>query len=46
MNGSADDVLEVLGVVRKRIREATGFELQSEVRLFGFSDLVSLELQG
>ena len=46
VDGSADDVLEVLGVVRKRVREATGFELRSEVRLFGFSDPVSLELQG
>lgn len=45
-NGSADDVVEVMGVVRERVREATGFELRSEVRILGFDAPVSDWLNG
>lgn len=45
-DGSADDVLGVMGVVRERVREATGFDLRSEVRLLGFDKPVSEGLQG
>jgi UDP-N-acetylmuramate dehydrogenase len=36
--GSADDVRAVIEVVRRRVADATGVELRSEVRLVGFED--------
>lgn len=44
-DGSADDVVKVMDVVRQRVRETTGFELRSEVRLLGFSNLDSSDLR-
>ena len=35
-NGSADDVLRLMMVVRGRVAEATGFRLRTEIRLIGF----------
>lgn len=35
-NGSADDVLRLMMVVRERVAAATGFTLRSEIRLVGF----------
>jgi UDP-N-acetylmuramate dehydrogenase len=36
--GSADDVRAVIEIVRRRVADATGIELRSEVRLVGFED--------
>jgi len=36
--GSADDVLAVIDHVRAAVREATGIELRTEVRMVGFGD--------
>jgi UDP-N-acetylmuramate dehydrogenase len=35
-DGSAADVKELIDVVRRRVADATGYELRSEVRLVGF----------
>jgi UDP-N-acetylmuramate dehydrogenase len=37
-HGSADDVLAVLHAVREAVRERTGIDLRTEVRLIGFPD--------
>jgi UDP-N-acetylmuramate dehydrogenase len=34
--GSADDVRALMGIVRDRVREHSGYELRSEIRLVGF----------
>ncbi|MET0911180.1 MAG: UDP-N-acetylmuramate dehydrogenase [Ilumatobacteraceae bacterium] len=34
--GSADDVHALMEMVRERVREATGYDLRSEIRLLGF----------
>ena len=36
--GSADDVRRVMDTVRDRVREATGTELTTEIRMVGFDD--------
>jgi UDP-N-acetylmuramate dehydrogenase len=36
--GSAEDVRALMEAVRARVREATGVELQTEIRLIGFPD--------
>jgi UDP-N-acetylmuramate dehydrogenase len=36
--GSADDVRRVMDAVRDRVREATGTELTTEIRMVGFDD--------
>jgi UDP-N-acetylmuramate dehydrogenase len=36
--GSADDVWAVMRAVRARVREHSGFDLRSEIRLVGFED--------
>ncbi len=36
--GSADDVRNLMEVVRERVRAETGFALRSEIRLIGFED--------
>lgn len=46
VEGSADDVVELMGLVRERVSEATGFKLRSEVRLLGFPEPIGAELQG
>ena len=38
--GSADDIVALMGEVRRRVRERTGVDLQAETRLVGFGDLV------
>ncbi len=35
-DGSADDVFELMSIVRRRVEEATGYSLRSEIRLIGF----------
>lgn len=35
-DGSADDVHELIRLIRARVAEATGYELRSEIRLIGF----------
>lgn len=37
-DGSADDVRRVMDAVRDRVREATGTELATEIRMVGFAD--------
>ena len=36
--GSADDVRELMDIVRTRVADATGYVLRSEIRLIGFDD--------
>ena len=36
--GSADDVRALMRIVRERVREHSGFDLRSEIRLVGFED--------
>jgi len=40
-NGHADDVFAVMKSVRRQVLEATGYDLRSEVRLFGFDDIAA-----
>lgn len=40
-NGRADDVYAVMKSVRRRVVDATGYDLRSEVRLFGFEDFAA-----
>jgi UDP-N-acetylmuramate dehydrogenase len=37
-DGSADDVRELMHIVRERVEEASGWRLRSEIRLVGFED--------
>lgn len=39
-DGSADDIVALMGEVRRRVRERTGVDLQAETRLVGFDDLL------
>jgi UDP-N-acetylmuramate dehydrogenase len=39
-DGSADDIVALMGEVRRRVRECTGVDLQTETRLVGFGDLL------
>ena len=39
--GQADDVHTVMKSVRRRVLDATGYDLRSEVRLFGFDDVAA-----
>jgi UDP-N-acetylmuramate dehydrogenase len=39
-DGSADDIVALMGEVRRRVRERTGVDLQAETRLVGFGDLL------
>jgi UDP-N-acetylmuramate dehydrogenase len=39
-DGSADDIVALMGEVRRRVREHTGVDLQAETRLVGFGDLL------
>jgi UDP-N-acetylmuramate dehydrogenase len=39
-DGSADDIVALMGEVRRRVRECTGVDLQAETRLVGFGDLL------
>lgn len=38
-NGSADDVLRLMVMVRERVAAATGFDLRTEIRLIGFENV-------
>ena len=38
-NGHADDVYAVMKSVRRQVFDATGYDLRSEVRVFGFDDV-------
>lgn len=38
-NGSADDVRDLMEIVRHRVAEATGYVLRSEIRLIGFDEI-------
>ena len=40
-NGHANDVYEVMESVRRQVLDATGYDLRSEVRLFGFDDIAA-----
>ena len=40
-DGNADDVVELMTFVRQRVAEAHGIELRSEIRLVGFSAVIS-----
>ena len=40
-NGQADDVYAVMKSVQRRVFNATGYDLRSEVRLFGFDDVAA-----
>ncbi len=40
-NGRADDVYAVMESVRRQVLDATGYDLRSEVRLFGFDDVAA-----
>lgn len=40
-DGNADDVVELMTFVRQRVAETHGVELRSEIRLVGFSSVVS-----
>ncbi len=37
--GRADDVLELMAEVRRRVRDRTGVDLRAETRLVGFDDV-------
>jgi UDP-N-acetylmuramate dehydrogenase len=36
--GAADDVRELMRVVRRRVEESTGYSMRTEIRLIGFGD--------
>ena len=40
-NGHANDVYAVMESVRRQVLDATGYDLRSEVRLFGFDDIAA-----
>lgn len=40
-DGQADDVCAVMKSVRRQVFDATGYDLRSEVRLFGFDDVAA-----
>lgn len=42
-DGSADDVVELMTFIRKRVSEAHGIDLRSEIRLVGFPTATSAE---
>lgn len=44
--GRAADVRALIEDVRRRVREATGFALRSEVRMVGFADIDPLSFEG
>lgn len=44
--GSADDVLAVIAEVHRRVLEATGYDLRTEVRLVGFGDDDGVRVSG
>lgn len=42
-NGSADDIVELMGFIRQRVNERHGIDFRSEIRLIGFSTAVSAD---
>lgn len=42
-NGSADDIVELMGFIRQRVSERHGIDFRSEIRLIGFPTAVSAE---
>jgi UDP-N-acetylmuramate dehydrogenase len=44
--GRADDVYELMRVVRERVADGTGYELRTEIRLLGYPELGDPELDG